>query len=76
MSTFVEEVVEEQGFQFRVLSIGSGDIAQEDTLDSFNVSEPGRIYVYEFASLDNATSSPHTGDPSVIQVPTELIRCQ
>lgn len=53
MDSFVEEIIEEEGFDVDVLLIGGSNVAKEDT-------------------LNNAASTPHLSDPSVIQVPAQL----
>jgi hypothetical protein len=70
LRTFIEEVVEEQRFQVRILAICFCDITKEDTLKGSWVRST--LKRTGWSHLDDATASPHAGNASVVQVPLEL----
>lgn len=55
-----------------VLAIRSSDIVEEDGLSSVQKTVS---YDGENSHLDDASSTPHTSDTGVVQVPVELHEC-
>ena len=72
MLTFVEEIVEEQRLKIFLLLEGGSDVFQEYTLKkSYQMMIENRgMYIKTY--LNDATSAPHTGDPSIVQSPVQL----
>ena len=72
MLTFVEEIVEEQRLKIFLLLEGRSDVFQEYTLKkSYQMMIENRgMYIKTY--LNDATSTPHTGDTSIVQSPVQL----
>ena len=54
-----------------VLVVGGSDVVEEDGLCGRFRGSPGR-FLRENSHLNDATSTPHTSNTGVIQVPVEL----
>ena len=74
--TFVKELVEKQRFQVGVLVVSCSDVAEEDTLKDGRFTKSCQIEGWLMSTrLDDASSTPHARNSSVVQVPPFLLNC-
>jgi hypothetical protein len=67
MQTFVEEVIEQQGLEVSLLLVSLCDVAEENTLEVEQLTVV--VASNDLANLDDASTTPHTGNTSIVQVP-------